>query len=89
MAIFIIFICGVINFACHKATMESGHPMMEQTRKSLQKLAGGWGSYILEFVILLSAMGFAAMETSIAVPAYLIYTAMNGFAAWLILSGKM
>lgn len=89
MALFILFICGVINFACHKATMDSDHPVMEQTRKSMQKFAGGRGSYILEFVILLSAMGFAEMGSAIAVPAYGIYTAINGLAAYLILSGKM
>lgn len=85
----LIFVCGVINFACHKATIESGHPVMEQTRRGLQKFAGGYGSYILEFIILLSAMGFSSMGSAIAMPTYLIYTAMNGLAAWLILSGRM
>lgn len=89
MAIILIFLMGIANFAVHRATMESRHPMMAQMRESLGRLARGPGSYALEFVILLSALGFAAMDSMIALPAYAVYTAMNGVAVWAILSGKI
>ncbi|MEZ5710520.1 MAG: hypothetical protein R3E02_14155 [Blastomonas sp.] len=85
MGLFVIFLCGVANFAVHKASMESDHPVMAQMRASLGRLANGRGSYILEFVILLSALSFARMGSALALPFYLAYTAMNGAAAWIIL----
>jgi len=89
MPVLLIFLCGIANFALHKATMESGHPMAVQMRTALSRFMGGWGSYLLEFLILLSALSFASLDWGIAMPAYLIYTAMNGAAAWAILKGRI
>ena len=58
MATILIFLCGIINFALHKATMESGHPMAAQMHALFQGFMRGWGSYMLEYLILLSALGF-------------------------------
>lgn len=85
----IIFLCGIANFALHKATMESDHPMAVQMRAAFRRFLGGYGSYVLEYLILLSALGFAAMGWAIAWPAYALYTAMNALAGWAILSGKI
>jgi hypothetical protein len=85
----IIFLCGIANFALHKATMESDHPMALQMRAAFSRFLRGWGSYMLEFLILLSALSFAAMGYTIALPAYIVYTGMNGVAGWAILSGKI
>ncbi|WP_373487595.1 hypothetical protein [Blastomonas sp.] len=89
MSVFIIFLCGVANFALHKATMEADHPMARQMRAALSRFMRGKGSYMLEFLILLSALSFATLEWGIALPAYLIYTGMNALAAWAIFSGRV
>lgn len=85
----IIFLCGIANFALHKATMESDHPMAMQMRAAFSRFMGGWGSYMLEFLILLSAFSFAAMDWAIALPAYAVYTMMNALAGWAILTGRI
>ncbi len=89
MPTLLIFLCGIANFALHKATMESDHPMALQMRAAFSRFMGGYGSYMLEFLILLSALSFAAMDWAIAMPAYLVYTAMNALAGWAILTGKL
>ena len=89
LPLMLIFLCGIANFALHKATMESDHPIATQMRGALNRFMGGWGSYMLEFLILLSALSFAAMGWSIALPAYVLYTAMNAAAAWAMLNGRI
>ncbi|WP_033925517.1 hypothetical protein [Sphingomonas sp. 35-24ZXX] len=88
MAIILIFLCGIINFALHKATMESDHPMAVQMRGIFRHFMRGWGTYLLEYLILLSALSFAALGYTIALPAYIVYTGMNGVAGWAILTGR-
>ncbi len=89
ISIILIFLCGVANFAMHKATMESRHPMVEQMRHSMGKGFGGWAGYALEFAVLLAAMGFAGAGSTIALFVYGVYTLFNAAAAWMLLSGRM
>jgi hypothetical protein len=89
MPTLLIFLCGIANFALHKATMESDHPMALQMRAAFSRFLGGYGSYMLEFLILLSALSFAALGWTIALPAYLVYSGMNALAGWAILTGKI
>lgn len=89
MATILIVFCGIINFALHRATMESAHPMAVQMRALFQGFMRGYGSYLLEYLILLSALSFAALGYTIALPAYIVYTGMNGLAGWAILTGKI
>ena len=53
MATILIVFCGIINFALHRATMESAHPMAVQMRALFQGFMRGYGSYMLEYLILL------------------------------------
>lgn len=89
MATILIFLCGILNFALHKATMESDHPMAAQMRALFRNFLRGRGTYLLEYLILLSALSFAALGYTIALPAYIVYTGMNGLAGWAILTGKI
>ena len=88
MYIFIIFLCGVANFAMHKAMLESNHPIMAEARDSFRKLLGPYGSYILEFFMLTAAMIFANMGMLSAVIFYFVYTLANCAAAWVLFSNK-
>jgi hypothetical protein len=88
MYVFIIFICGIGNFAMHKAMMESDHPMITEARGSFSKLLGPYGSYILEFFMLTAALIFANLGMLSAVIFYGIYTLANGAGAYVLFSNK-
>lgn len=88
MAIIVIFVLGVANFALHRAVIESGHPMLAQipwfaTRRG-RRLALG-----LEFVVLLAAMLMAANGWPGLAWGYFFYTLINAASGWLILSGRV
>lgn len=87
MAIVIVFLLGIANFAAHRAVLESGHPLVDVMPRAFQ-LLGGRMSLIVEFAMLLGALWMvSAGETGWAL-AYLCYSALNGLAAWLILSNR-
>ena len=87
MAVVLIFILGVANFAMHKAVLESGHPAF----------AGGWAMKMLgmrvslaaEFLILLAALLLVANVDPAWGWAYFGYSAANAGAAWLVLTGRI
>jgi hypothetical protein len=87
MGILIVFLLGIVNFAAHRAVLESGHPLVDAMPRAFQML-GGRMSLIVEFAMLLGAMWMvSAGETGWAL-AYICYSGLNGLAAWLILSGR-
>jgi len=88
MGIAILFLLGIGNFAMHKAVLESGHPMLGQVPWFFHIL-GGRFSLFVEFFMLLGAMLMVAAGSIGWAWAYLGYSALNGLAAWLILSGRV
>jgi hypothetical protein len=87
MAIVIVFFLGIANFAAHRAVLESGHPLVDAMPRAFQ-LLGGRMSFIVEFAMLLGAMWMVSAGSTGWALAYIGYSAMNGLAAWLILSGR-
>ena len=88
MAIMLIFLLGIGNFALHKAVMESGHPMLAQ----VSWFASGKGrriAFVTEFLVLLTVMLLAGNGWPGLAWGYLIYTGLNAISGWLILSGRM
>ena len=89
MALLLLFLLGVGNFALHKAVLESRHPLLGQAPWFVHML-GGRVSLTSEFLILLAAMFLVANDYS---PwwgiGYLVYTLANGFSAWLILTRRV
>jgi hypothetical protein len=88
MGILITFLLGVGNFTLQKAVMESGHPLLGRMPWFYHALNGNF-SLVVEFFMLLAALLFVAQGLAWAVVAYLIYSALNGISAWLILSGRV
>lgn len=88
MYLIIIFLCGVGNFAMHKAMLESDHPLIAEARGSFRKALGPYGSYILEFFMLAAALIFANMGMISSVIFYTIYTVANCAAAFILFSNK-
>lgn len=87
MAVLVIFLLGIGNFAMHKAVLESGHPMFAGSWTA--KTLGGRASMAAEFMILLAAMLLVANGHAGWGWAYLGYSAMNAVAAWLVLTGRI
>lgn len=88
MAIILIFLLGIGNFALHKAVLESGHPLLGQMPWFVHML-GGRVTMVTEFLVLLAALLLAANGWPELVWAYAIYSGLNALAAWLILSNRI
>lgn len=88
LPIVFVFCFGVLNFAAHKAVIESGHPMLVHVPRFLQSLGGRFG-LVVEFAMLLGAMIMAAAGSAGWAWLYAVYTALNGVSAWLIASRRL
>ncbi|QVM84478.1 hypothetical protein HT578_12975 [Novosphingobium decolorationis] len=88
IAVLVVFCLGVINFAAHKAVLESGHPMLAQVPWLLKSL-GGRASLIVEFVMLLGALLMVSAGSQGWALLYLVYSLVNGVAAWLIVTERL
>ena len=88
MAVILIFILGIGNFARHKAVLESGHPLLGRMPWFVHML-GGRITLLSEFLVLLAAMLLVANGWPNLAWAYLLYTGLNLASAWLILTGRI
>lgn len=88
MAIIVIFLLGIGNFALHKAVLESGHPLLGRMPWFVHML-GGRITMLTEFLVLLAALLLAANGWPGLAWAYAIYSALNAVSAWLILSDRI
>ena len=88
LAILITFLLGVGNFALHKAVMESGHPLIGRMPWFYHALGGNF-SLVVEFMMLLAALLFVAQNSFAAAVAYIVYSMLNSFSAWLILTERL
>lgn len=86
MALLLMFLLGIANFAIHKAVLESGHEMLGAAPFHL---LGGKGTLLLEFFVLLLALFLVANGYAGWGWAYFAYSVFNAVAAWLILSRKI
>lgn len=92
MALFIIFLLGIGNFALHKAVLESGHPILAQLMRGGDsgKARRGRGVMLaFEFLLLTAAMLLAANRWPEVAFVYALYTTLNLVTAWLILSRRI
>lgn len=87
-AILVTFLLGVGNFALHKAVMQSGHPLIGRMPWFYHAM-GGHFSLVVEFFMLLAALLFVAQGYAGAAIAYVVYSLLNSFSAWLILTGRV
>ena len=88
IAIAMIYLFGIGNFAMHKAVLESDHPLLGQM-PWFYHLLGGRFSLLVEFLMLLGAMLLAADGSTGWAWGYGIYSLFNTVTAWLIVSGRV
>ncbi len=89
IAIALIFLLGIANFAAHRAVLDSGHVMVRSLVSGrMARLGAARFTLGLEFVVLLVAM-LAANADPAWGWAYAGYSAINALAAWAILTGRV
>jgi hypothetical protein len=88
MALIVLFILGVGNFAMHRAIVDSGHPMLMRAPWFANQM-GGYVSLLIEYLMLLACMVMTAQGSAGWVWGYGLYTMANGVAAWLVLSRRI
>lgn len=88
MLLGILFVLGMVNFAIHKAMLESNHPLLGSLPAAF-RAGGGRVSLAFEFFVLLTAMLLVAHDWSAAAWGYTIYSLLNGTTAWLLLNGRI
>ena len=85
MALIVIFLLGIANFALHQTVLESGHPLLRRV-PGVAHRAGRRVMLLTEFFVLLGAMLLAANGWPAVASGY---SAMNAIAAWLIVSRRI
>lgn len=88
MALILVFLLGVGNFAMHRAVLECGHPLLGHL-SGFVHLLGGRISLAVEFLLLFGALLLTANGHSGWGWAYFAYSGLNGIAAWLILTRRV
>ncbi len=88
LPLIIVFCLGVLNFAAHRAVLDSNHPMLMQVPWFFQAL-GGRLSLVVEFVMLLGALVMVAAGSTGWALVYVLYSGLNTLSAWLIFTGRV
>ena len=88
LALVIIFLLGIGNFAMHRAVLESGHPLVGQMPDFVHSL-GGKLTLVAEFLLLLAALALVANGWAGLAWAYGAYTLLNAITAWAVLTGRI
>lgn len=88
MAILITFLLGVFNFALHCAVTDSGHPLVGRLPWAGHRFARHF-TLAVEFLLLVGALNFAYLNVVSGPIAYVIYSMLNSFSAWLILTDRV
>lgn len=89
MALAVLFFLGIGNFAMHKAVLESRHTLLGRMPRFVDKLGGGRFGLGVEFLVLLGSMLLVSQGSLGWAWGYVLYTAANAAAAWLILSNRL
>lgn len=89
MALIVIFLLGVGNFAMHKAVLESRHLLLGQAPSFVHMLGDGKFGLAVEFLVLLGSMLMVDSGALGWAWGYAIYSLANAAAAWMILSNRV
>jgi len=89
MALVVLFLLGVGNFAMHKAVLESRHLLLGRAPWFVHLLGGKRFGLIVEFLVLLGSMLMVGQGATGWAWGYAVYSLANAAAAWLILSDRI
>ena len=86
MALVIVFLLGIANFALHRAALSRGAALLGRLPRAVRPLIGV-GSLLVEFGLLVISMAMVGSGEGGWAWGYGLYTGGNALAAWMILSG--
>ena len=89
MALVVLFLLGVGNFAMHKAVLESRHALLDRVPWFVHMLKNGRFGLLVEFLVLLGSMLMVSQGAIGWAWGYAIYSLANAAAAWMILSRRV
>jgi hypothetical protein len=89
MALVLLFLLGIGNFAMHKAVIESRHALLGRMPWFVHMLGGRRLGFGVEFILLLGSMLMVSQGATGWLWGYAIYSLANAAAAWLILSNRI
>jgi hypothetical protein len=89
MALVVLFLLGIGNFAMHKAVLESRHVLLGRAPWFVHMLGGGKFGLGVEFLVLLGSMLMVSQGSLGWAWGYAVYSLANAAAAWLILSNRV
>lgn len=89
MALVVLFLLGIGNFAMHKAVLESRHLLVGRAPWFVHMLGGKRFGLMVEFLVLLGSMLMVSQGSTGWAWGYAVYSLANGAAAWLILSDRI
>ncbi|MBX7482216.1 hypothetical protein [Qipengyuania qiaonensis] len=88
MLLGVLFVLGIVNFAVHKAVLESDHPLLDTLPRPFTA-NGGRLSLAVEFLVLLASMMLSAHGWPAAAWGYALYSALNAITGWLLLDDRV
>ena len=88
MLLGVLFVLGIVNFAVHKAVIDSDHALLGTLPRSFTA-NGGRLSLLVEFLVLLASMILSAKGWPAAAWGYGFYSALNAITAWLLLNDRI
>lgn len=88
MALILVFLAGVCNFAMHRAVLESRHPIFVQMNWTINSLSGRLG-LVFEFTLLFLAMLLASRGQWGWLSIYFAYFVFNGGVCWMFLTRRI
>ncbi len=86
MAIVLVFVLGIGNFAVHRAVLDSRHPLVAGLPLGE---SAAWITLALEFAALFGALLLVGNGRPGWSLGYLGYSVLNGLAGWLILTRRI
>ena len=88
MALIVVFLLGMGNFACHRAVIESGHRMItDMPPRTLQ--VARISSLVFEFALLCGAIYAARSGALHWIWLYAGYFCINAAAAWSVVTRRI
>jgi len=87
MALVLLFLLGIGNFAMTQAVLDSGHPVLG--RAGTMRVFGGRLGLAVEFFVLLGSMAMVNGGTMSWAWAYGFYSLATAAGAWLVLTGRV
>ena len=85
MALVLLVLLGIGNFAMHRAFMESDDPLVQEMLRPFTDKVGPNITYVFEFLLLVGAMAIATRNWFTGLLLYGLYTIFNAMAfSWVM-----